>query len=385
MYGVGSFGRAMDKLDALIDEQNNYSEQMREVETQTARYATDVRMANANLDTAINLYESASGKVDTLEGDLSTLTGTEVKSNASTNLLTTSTDEMKTSMEDLDTAFGEFKDGNYDGTINKLKTSANGAKTELSGFATNTGTAQEKVTKLRVASEKLGGVKVDLYDDELKTLGTAASTAATNANTLHTNMKKLVDMRKGEGGASGITKEVSDNLKNARDYAATLYTNLTNVKGISMTTFVSKLVEARNALYDAKVYAYNLYDNLNKASKYKLRKMDQYALNNAYVEYDPTFTYASGGWPSAGELFVAREAGPEMVGTINGSTAVATNGDIVAAVSQGVAQAVAGVMGSGSGDMNISIQVGEYELANAVVSALNAQTRRIGYSQLEGI
>ena len=391
MYGVGSFGRAMEKLDGLIDEQNNYSEQMREVETQTARYAADVRMANANLNTAIGLYESASGKVDTLEGDLSTLTGTQVKSNASTKLLTTSTNEMKTSMENLDTAFGEFEDGNYDGAIDKLKTSTSGAKAELSDM-------RQKVVNLRSTTDVFGnqidkyGNTIDTATGKTKNFGTVVKNVDGNLVNakgdviqLHDSMQKLVSMRSENNGASGITKEVADNLKNARDYAKTLYTNLTNVEGVKMTTFVSKLIEARDALYNAKVYAYNLYDGLNKASKYKLRKMDEYALNNAYVEYDPTFTYASGGWPSAGELFVAREAGPEMVGTINGSTAVATNGDIVAAVSQGVAQAVAGVMGSGSGDMNISIQVGEYELANAVVSALNAQTRRIGYSQLEGI
>ena len=63
--------------------------------------------------------------------------------------------------------------------------------------------------------------------------------------------------------------------------------------------------------------------------------------------------YASGGFPKAGELFVAREAGPEMVGSINGKTAVANNGQIVSAVSAGVAKAVSSVMGTG-GNKDIS-------------------------------
>jgi len=58
--------------------------------------------------------------------------------------------------------------------------------------------------------------------------------------------------------------------------------------------------------------------------------------------------YANGGFPDAG-LFIAREAGPEMVGTIGGKTAVANNDQIVAAVSAGVANAVSGVLGSGKG------------------------------------
>lgn len=55
--------------------------------------------------------------------------------------------------------------------------------------------------------------------------------------------------------------------------------------------------------------------------------------------------YAEGGLPSVGELFMAREAGPELVGKIGNSNAVMNNQQIVQAVSQGVAQAVASVMG----------------------------------------
>jgi hypothetical protein len=49
--------------------------------------------------------------------------------------------------------------------------------------------------------------------------------------------------------------------------------------------------------------------------------------------------YASGGFPDMGELFIAREAGPEMVGSIGNRTAVANNSQIVESVSQGVAEA----------------------------------------------
>lgn len=47
--------------------------------------------------------------------------------------------------------------------------------------------------------------------------------------------------------------------------------------------------------------------------------------------------YASGGFPETGQMFIAREAGPEMVGTINGKTAVANNDQIVNGVASGVA------------------------------------------------
>lgn len=53
--------------------------------------------------------------------------------------------------------------------------------------------------------------------------------------------------------------------------------------------------------------------------------------------------YASGGFPSLGQLFLAREAGPELVGRIGGRTAVMNNDQIVASVSAGVARAMSSV------------------------------------------
>jgi GMP synthase PP-ATPase subunit len=47
-------------------------------------------------------------------------------------------------------------------------------------------------------------------------------------------------------------------------------------------------------------------------------------------------------------MFIAREAGPELVGNINGRTAVANNDQIVAAVSQGVYSAVVAAMSQGA-------------------------------------
>lgn len=49
--------------------------------------------------------------------------------------------------------------------------------------------------------------------------------------------------------------------------------------------------------------------------------------------------FADGGFPNVGQMFVAREAGPELVGTIGNRTAVVNNDQIVASVSQGVYEA----------------------------------------------
>lgn len=53
-----------------------------------------------------------------------------------------------------------------------------------------------------------------------------------------------------------------------------------------------------------------------------------------------------GGFVDQGQMFIAREAGPELVGTIGSRTAVVNNDQIVESVSRGVYQAVVAAMGS---------------------------------------
>lgn len=53
------------------------------------------------------------------------------------------------------------------------------------------------------------------------------------------------------------------------------------------------------------------------------------------------FGFADGGFPDVGQMFFARESGPELVGTIGGSPAVANNDQIVDGIRAGVAEAMA--------------------------------------------
>ena len=53
------------------------------------------------------------------------------------------------------------------------------------------------------------------------------------------------------------------------------------------------------------------------------------------VQISVSGAFASGGYPMSGSLFIAHEAGPELVGTIGRRTAVASNNEIT-----GIADAV---------------------------------------------
>ena len=64
--------------------------------------------------------------------------------------------------------------------------------------------------------------------------------------------------------------------------------------------------------------------------------------------FTPVKAFAAGGFPEQGSLFLANEYGAEMVGTINGRTAVANNDQIVTAIRDGVYSAMMEVMSNQS-------------------------------------
>ena len=102
-------------------------------------------------------------------------------------------------------------------------------------------------------------------------------------------------------------------------------------------------------------------------------------------------TLAQGGTISAGQMFIAREAGPELVGTIGGRTAVANNDQIVQSVAAGVYDAVAAAMAANNGPLvrslceamttalsrsEMVVQVDSREIARASMNG----SKRLGYA-----
>ena len=94
--------------------------------------------------------------------------------------------------------------------------------------------------------------------------------------------------------------------------------------------------------------------------------------------------YAEGGFPAEGQMFIAREAGPEMVGSIGNRTAVANNDQIVESVSKGVYQAVVQAMSQSGGNQVVEAKVNDKVLFEVVVNRNRQETMRTGYSPLLG-
>ncbi len=82
-------------------------------------------------------------------------------------------------------------------------------------------------------------------------------------------------------------------------------------------------------------------------------------------------------------MFIAREAGPEMVGTIGGRTAVANNDQIVAAIEGGVFRAVSSAMSvsnGGGGNHTTIIDINGREFFRATYNDQKAVAKERGIS-----
>lgn len=98
----------------------------------------------------------------------------------------------------------------------------------------------------------------------------------------------------------------------------------------------------------------------------------------------PVPQYAAGGFPETGQLFIAREAGAELVGNIGGRTAVANNDQIVTAVSEGVYQAVSRAIGQKSSDTSgdVVLNINGSEFARVAIREINRYQRQAGETLL---
>jgi len=132
----------------------------------------------------------------------------------------------------------------------------------------------------------------------------------------------------------------------------TAYTPIQKIPTFTDAAMSKVKVSMRNTVGDVKSYWDGVGDHISKELsaqaiikiKYEAGGGSNSAAAAAVIskirpEVSFANFYADGGFPAQGQLFMARESGPELVGTMGGQTAVANNDQIVAGISSGVAQA----------------------------------------------
>ncbi|MDF2608932.1 MAG: hypothetical protein K0R92_406 [Lachnospiraceae bacterium] len=91
--------------------------------------------------------------------------------------------------------------------------------------------------------------------------------------------------------------------------------------------------------------------------------------------------YANGGFPDVGQLFIANEAGPELIGNIGGKTAVANQNQIIAGIEEasyrGYMRAIASTGGKNGQMIEVPLYLDGEELARGVYNGQQRRNRRM--------
>ena len=210
-------------------------------------------------------------------------------------------------------------------------------KNALNEFEEETGKATDNLkNKLNVTIERSGvaidnavGKKSESAFSKFNTSITKTSTALKN-NIIDPLGKVSTSIENAFGKKIGV--EFSKSLKGGKQ-------DLDNLTS-GVDTFKSKMEQSFGKTWHMKVSGKLELESIDIFQDFELRAKK----------------YANGGMPETGELYFARESGPELVGTIGGHNAVANNADIVAAVSSGVASAVASVLGNGNTNVEVVLE-----------------------------
>ena len=204
---------------------------------------------------------------------------------------------------------------------------------------------------------------VEYYDlkDKIKTIDKQIDKMKKSQNKITTNQ----EIANGKIGDSvKLTDEMQKNLEKSAKKAQTIKDN----SKINLKVNTSQADKTMENWLDK-------WKNLNvKVNTSKSKKADGGIFAGSWL---PITAYAGGGSPLGGEMFVAREAGPELVGTIGGHTAVMNNDQIVASVSAGVYQAVASAM-SGQGSKPVVLYINGKEFAKATYGDYQEENARRG-------
>ena len=90
--------------------------------------------------------------------------------------------------------------------------------------------------------------------------------------------------------------------------------------------------------------------------------------NRATARAATVSAFASGGYPTTGQLFIARERGPELVGRMGNRTAVANNSQIISGIAAGVS------------DANGPVVAALYAATRQIITAMGEQDRDVYFN-----
>ena len=240
----------------------------------------------------------------------------------------------------------------------------------------------------------------------------ASSTITSLAGAMNTGFSETV--KTSFGSNNTLTNELNKILENAKNtFSKKTWEELVNgisntINKLSVTNFNNSLESITNkakSVFNSSTwegYARNVTNALSRIQMPTFRSIGLSVSFDTWVSADKEkvykalglsgwprmswYTYATGGFPDMGEMFIAREAGPELVGTIGKKTAVANNDQIISGIEGGVYRAMvaANANSNGGGTQTIRIinEIDGDVVGEKVIKYHNGKVMQTGVSPL---
>lgn len=182
------------------------------------------------------------------------------------------------------------------------------------------------------------------------------------------------DTRNAIGSATGVFYKEGQNFKNAGSYGgkqAAVGTNQSYYQSLDLK------ISGNNIKINPKGF-----DNIGNAISNLIQgNLGKFNIKFA-TKVEPIPNFATGGFPETGQLFVANEAGPELVGNIGRKTAVANQGQITEGIAEATYNAISRALSenksSGGSTPYITVNVGNERLYSGYGKFQNEQSNMYG-------
>ena len=288
--------------------------------------------------------------------------------------LSTKTEEIKTAIVNK---WGEIK-SSISEAVNSIKNNVSKKwdeirstiSTKLSEIKSNISTKWDEI-KTNISS-KIDSIKTDVktrWDAIKKTIIDVVKDLKKDIDDYFVKIKNKISETL--GGAKTIVDDFKTAINNAIKAIKDFFTQSNKEFKITLpTSGFSKFFDTISGVVS----------KLKEMFTYNNKKLNVDTGTNGNPNDTKPKEYATGGFPAVGQLFVAREAGPEMVGTIGNKPAVANNDQITSAISSAVYNAVVSAMSGfgGNTQVNVSLEGDANEMFRVVRKEAYTYQNRTG-------